>query len=49
MSDQEPAALINSVVFTELTRDKVRKLVSDMHSGKAVQDMFTEYGDGHNR
>jgi len=48
MSDQEPAALINSVVFTELNRDKVRKIVADMHAGKAVQEMFTQYGDGQN-
>jgi [NiFe] hydrogenase diaphorase moiety large subunit len=48
MSDQEPAALINSVVFTELTREKVRKLVADMKAGKAVQEMFTELGDGVN-
>ncbi|MDD3876631.1 MAG: NAD(P)H-dependent oxidoreductase subunit E [Bacteroidales bacterium] len=48
MSDQEPAALINSVVFTELNREKVRKLVADMRAGKAVQEMFTELGDGIN-
>lgn len=48
MSDQEPAALINSIVFTELNREKVRKLVSDMRSGKAVQEMFNQYGDGQN-
>lgn len=48
MNDQEPAALINSVVFTELTRDKVRKLVSDMRAGKAVHEMYTELGDGQN-
>ncbi len=48
MNDQEPAALINSVVFTELTRDKVRKLISDMRAGKAVQEMYTELGDGQN-
>ncbi len=48
MSDQEPAALINSVVFTGLTRDKVRNLVADMRAGKAVQDMFSQYGDGQN-
>jgi [NiFe] hydrogenase diaphorase moiety large subunit len=48
MSDQEPAAIINSVVFTELNRDKVRKLVGEMREGKAVADMVTEYGDGNN-
>ncbi len=48
MSDQEPAALINSVVFTNLNRDKVRKLIAEMREGKNVQDMVTEYGDGNN-
>jgi [NiFe] hydrogenase diaphorase moiety large subunit len=48
MSDQEPAALINSVVFTSLTRDKVRQLVADMRAGKAVGEMFTQLGDGQN-
>jgi [NiFe] hydrogenase diaphorase moiety large subunit len=48
MSDQEPAALINSVVFTQLSREKVRKLVADMKAGKKVSEMFTEYGDGNN-
>ncbi len=48
MSDQEPAALINNVVFTELTREKVRKIVSDMRDGKPVEAMFNEYGDGNN-
>jgi [NiFe] hydrogenase diaphorase moiety large subunit len=48
MSDQEPAAIINDVVFTSLTRDKVNKIVADMRAGKAVGDMFTDYGDGNN-
>jgi len=48
MSDQEPAALINSVVFTELTREKVRNIVADMRAGKAVNDMYSNYGDGVN-
>lgn len=48
MSDQEPAALINSVVFTELDREKVKKIVADMRSGKPVEEMFSEYGDGNN-
>lgn len=48
MSDQEPAALINSVVFTELNREKVRQLVTWMREGKPVEDMVTQYGDGNN-
>lgn len=48
MSDQEPAAIINDVVFTSLTRDKVKKIVADMRAGKAVGEMFSELGDGNN-
>jgi [NiFe] hydrogenase diaphorase moiety large subunit len=48
MSDQEPAALINNVVFTELNREKVRKIFSDMQGGKDVHSMYSEYGDGNN-
>ncbi len=48
MSDQEPAALINTVVFTQLNRDKVKKIVADMRAGKPAESMFTEYGDGVN-
>lgn len=48
MSDQEPAAIINDVVFTELNREKVRQLVADMKTGKPVEEMFSTYGDGNN-
>ena len=48
MSDQEPAALINSVVFTELNREKVKDIVAAMRQGKPVQEMFSRYGDGNN-
>ncbi len=48
MNDQEPAALINSVVFTGLNRQKVREIVAAMREGKPVESMVTEYGDGNN-
>ncbi|MCX6233798.1 MAG: NAD(P)H-dependent oxidoreductase subunit E [Bacteroidetes bacterium] len=49
MNDQEPAALINNVVFTRLTPFRVKELVKDMKAGKRVDEMFTEgYGDGNN-
>jgi len=48
MSDQEPAAIINDVVFTSLTRDKVKAIVADMKAGKSVKDMVKETGDGNN-
>lgn len=49
MNDQEPAAIINNVVFTRLTSFRVKELVRDMKLGKAVNEMITEaYGDGNN-
>ncbi|MDX9932288.1 MAG: NAD(P)H-dependent oxidoreductase subunit E, partial [Bacteroidales bacterium] len=48
MSDQEPAAIINDVVFTSLTRDKVKAIVAEMKAGKCVKDMVKEVGDGNN-
>ena len=49
MSDQEPAALINGIVFTRLTPFRVREIVSDMRKGKDVRDMqVSELGDGNN-
>ncbi|MEI6122955.1 MAG: NAD(P)H-dependent oxidoreductase subunit E [Bacteroidota bacterium] len=48
MNDQEPAALINGVVFTELNRTKVATLVADMRAGKTVYDMISQLGDGNN-
>ncbi|MBN2682029.1 MAG: NAD(P)H-dependent oxidoreductase subunit E [Bacteroidales bacterium] len=48
MNDQEPAALINGVVFTSLNATKVKELVAGMKAGKNVQDMVTSFGDGNN-
>ncbi len=49
MNDQEPAAIINGVVFTNLTAQKAKDLVAGMKAGKNVQDLVTEYGDGANQ
>lgn len=48
MNDQEPAAIINGVVFTSLNPDKVKKLVGWMKEGRTVEDMVEETGDGAN-
>ncbi|MFP4522077.1 MAG: NAD(P)H-dependent oxidoreductase subunit E [Fibrobacterota bacterium] len=48
MSDQSPAAIINGVVFTNLTSEKVSSIVSDMKKGVPAADMVKEYGDGNN-
>lgn len=49
MNDQEPAAIINDVVFTNLTPYRVSKLVAGMREGKAVNELIYEScGDGNN-
>ncbi len=48
MNDQEPAAIINDIVFTKLTASKVRELVAAFRNGTAVKDLVTKYGDGEN-
>jgi len=49
MNDQEPAALINGVVFTNLTPEKAKDLVFQMKAGKDVKAMAKESGDGQNQ
>lgn len=49
MNDQEPAAIINGVVFTNLTTDKVKDIVAGMKAGKKINDLVKEYGDGANQ
>lgn len=49
MSDQEPAAIINGVVFTCLTPAAVKGIVSDMKAGKDAKNMVRDYGDGQNQ
>jgi len=48
MNDQEPAALINGVPFTNLTTSKVKELVAGFKAGKDVKDMLGPVGDGMN-
>ncbi len=49
MNDQEPAAIINGIVFTSLTPEKVKSIVAGMKSGKDANDMVKDYGDGQNQ
>ncbi len=50
MNDQEPAALINGKVFTNLTPFRVKEILRDIKDGKAVDEMYSAaYGDGENR
>ncbi|MBD3344442.1 MAG: hypothetical protein GF401_05215 [Chitinivibrionales bacterium] len=48
MNDQEPAALINGVPFTNLTPEKAESIVAGFKAGKSIQDLVTDYGDGAN-
>lgn len=49
MNDQEPAAIINGKVFTNIDEDRVKQLVSGMKAGKDVDQMVSDYGDGQNQ
>jgi len=49
MNDQEPSAIINDVIFTSLTADKVKAIVADMKAGKKIQDTVKAFGDGNNQ
>ncbi|MCF7794117.1 MAG: NAD(P)H-dependent oxidoreductase subunit E [Candidatus Cloacimonetes bacterium] len=42
MNDQEPSAIINKKVFTNLTKEKVKKLVQDMKNDVAVEDLESD-------
>lgn len=48
MSDQEPAAIINDKVFTSLTPERVKNIVSYIKEGLAVSEMLDIKGDGRN-
>ncbi|HNR89514.1 MAG TPA: NAD(P)H-dependent oxidoreductase subunit E [Spirochaetota bacterium] len=49
MNDQEPAAIINDVVFTNLTVEKVKEIVAGMKAGKSAKDLVKQFGDGQNQ
>ncbi|PKL40702.1 MAG: hypothetical protein CVV44_03605 [Spirochaetae bacterium HGW-Spirochaetae-1] len=49
MNDQEPAAIINGVVFTNLTEAKVKDIVAGMKAGKDAGTLVKEQGDGQNQ
>ncbi|MEN6310000.1 MAG: NAD(P)H-dependent oxidoreductase subunit E [Acidobacteriota bacterium] len=49
MNDQEPSAIVNGVVFTNLTAASARDLVRGLRAGRSVQDLVTARGDGANQ
>jgi [NiFe] hydrogenase diaphorase moiety large subunit len=48
MCDQAPAALVNEVAVTELSSDKVRKIVQTLKETGAPQKLVSRLGDGNN-
>jgi [NiFe] hydrogenase diaphorase moiety large subunit len=48
MCDQEPAALVNDVVFTRLTPARVREIVAGIQAGRPIPDLVGPSGDGQN-
>lgn len=49
MNDQEPAAIINGVIFPKMTTYRVRELVRSFRAGKTAQEMINSYGGGQNQ
>ncbi len=45
MNDQEPAAIINDVIFTRLTPFRVKEIVKELKNGKDIKELIVE-GDG---
>lgn len=49
MNDQEPAAIINGVVFPKITSYRVKELIKGFREGKSVESMVNSYGGGQNQ
>ena len=48
MCDQAPAALVNEVVITHLSSDKVREMVRELKNHTDPSQLVKEFGDGNN-
>ena len=48
MCDQAPAALVNDVVVTELSTDKVRSMIRTLRETGDPSKLVAKYGDGNN-
>lgn len=49
MCDQEPAAIINGIVFPKITTFRVREIIKEFRNGKSAKDLINSFGDGHNQ
>lgn len=45
MNDQDPAAIINGIVFTELDSAKVKKIIREIKDGKKIEDIAENVAD----
>ena len=48
LCDQEPAAIINNLVFTQLTTSRVKEIVEAMKTGKDLKALLRQ-GEGQNK
>lgn len=48
MNDQEPAAIVDGVVFTSLDAGRAAALVDGLRAGKSARDLLPSLGDGAN-
>ena len=49
MNDQEPAAIINGIVFPKMTTYRVKEIIKAFRAGESVADMVNSLGGGHNQ
>lgn len=49
MNDQEPAAIINGMIFPKITTYRVRELIKNFRTGKSVEEMVNSFGGGQNQ
>lgn len=49
MNDQEPAAIINGIIFPKITTYRVRELIKSFRSGKSPEEMVNSFGGGQNQ
>ncbi len=49
MNDQEPAAIINGVIYPKITTYRVRELVKSFRSGMTAAEMVNSFGGGQNQ
>ncbi len=49
MNDQEPAAIINGVIFPKITSYRVKELIRAFREGKTAAEMVNSFGGGQNQ